>query len=141
MPSTPLMASSSGVATVSAITFGLAPGYCACTTTEGGTTSGYSAIGSTRSAMRPPSSTSTERTPAKIGRSMKKRERFMAFSVRCGAGRGGRGLFGRGREEHARTHALHAIHDDELVGLEARGHDALAVNGGAKRDLAVLGLL
>jgi hypothetical protein len=42
MFSTPLIASSSGVATVSAITLGLAPGYCARTTTDGGTTSGYS---------------------------------------------------------------------------------------------------
>ena len=47
MPSTPLICSSIGVATVSAITFGLAPGYCARTTTDGGTTSGYSEIGST----------------------------------------------------------------------------------------------
>jgi hypothetical protein len=39
MSSTPLIASSSGVATVSAITLGLAPGYTARTTTEGGTTS------------------------------------------------------------------------------------------------------
>ena len=43
MFSTPLIASSSGVATVSAITFGLAPGYTARTCTVGGTTSGYSA--------------------------------------------------------------------------------------------------
>src|SRR4051812_1887986 len=128
MPSTPLTASSSGVATVSAMTFGLAPGYCACTTTEGGTTSGYSAIGSTRIAIRPPSSTSTESTPAKIGRSMKKRERFMAFSVGRGAGAGGGRLLGGRREQHARTHALQAVHDDEFVRLEARGHDALAID-------------
>src|SRR3546814_5671349 len=46
MSSTPLIASSSGVATVSAITFGLAPGYTVRTTTDGGTTFGYSPIGS-----------------------------------------------------------------------------------------------
>jgi hypothetical protein len=45
MPSTPLMASSSGVATVSAITLGLAPGTGAHHH-RGGTTSGYSEIGS-----------------------------------------------------------------------------------------------
>jgi hypothetical protein len=77
MPSTPLMASSSGVATVSAITFGFAPGYCARTTTEGGTTSGYSEIGSPRSAIRPAMSMSSDSTPAKIGRSMKNLDRFM----------------------------------------------------------------
>src|SRR5690242_18948970 len=39
--STPLMACSSGAAPVSAMTTGLAPGYEADTTTEGGATSGY----------------------------------------------------------------------------------------------------
>src|ERR1043165_7101489 len=78
MPSTPLICSSIGVATVSAITFGLAPGYCARTTTDGGTTSGYSEIGITRSASRPPTKMRTEMTPAKIGRSMKNLDRFMA---------------------------------------------------------------
>src|SRR3546814_1099309 len=42
MSSTPLIDSSSGAATVSAMTLGLAPGYCARTTTVGGTTSGRS---------------------------------------------------------------------------------------------------
>ncbi len=45
MFSVPLICSSSGEATVSAITLGLAPGNCAFTTTVGGTTSGYSEIG------------------------------------------------------------------------------------------------
>src|SRR5919204_407927 len=53
MLSTPLIACSSGDATVSAITFGFAPGYVARTTTVGGTTSGYSATGSLKSAMAP----------------------------------------------------------------------------------------
>src|SRR5215212_760034 len=78
MPSTPLICSSIGVATVSAITFGLAPGYCARTTTDGGTTSGYSEIGIAPSASRPATKMRTEMTPAKIGRSMKNLERFMA---------------------------------------------------------------
>ena len=82
MPSTPLIASSIGVATVSAMTFGLAPGYCARTTTEGGTTSGYSEIGMTRSASRPASKMSTDSTPAKIGRSMKNLDKFMGAAPR-----------------------------------------------------------
>src|SRR2546423_8946357 len=79
MPSTPLICSSIGVATVSAITFGLAPGYWARTTTDGGTTSGYSEIGRARSAISPATKISTESTPAKIGRSMKNRDKFMAL--------------------------------------------------------------
>ena len=74
MPSTPFTASSIGVATVSAITLGLAPGYCARTTTDGGTTSGYSEIGITRSASSPATKMSTDSTPAKIGRSTKNLE-------------------------------------------------------------------
>src|ERR1700731_4764773 len=82
MPSTPLICSSIGVATVSAITFGLAPGYCARTTTVGGATSGYSEIGSAGSDSRPPRKISIDSTPAKIGRSIKNLEKFMASSHR-----------------------------------------------------------
>src|SRR3990167_5329078 len=86
MSSTPLIASSSGVATVSAITLGLAPGYCARTTIDGGTTSGYSEIGSPRSEIRPAISISSDSTPAKIGRSMKNLDRFTkTLRSRCGA--------------------------------------------------------
>src|SRR5882762_8746654 len=77
MSSTPLICSSTGDATVSAITFGLAPGYCACTITDGGTTSGYSEIGKTRSASSPDTRMISDSTPAKIGRSMKNLGRFM----------------------------------------------------------------
>src|SRR3954470_4742809 len=77
MPSTPLICSSIGVATVSAITLGFAPGYCARTTIEGGTTSGYSAIGRKFNAIAPARKMSSEITPAKIGRSMKNLERFI----------------------------------------------------------------
>src|SRR5687767_6689192 len=83
MPSTPLICSSSGVATVSAITLGLAPGYWARTTTEGGATSGYSEIGNPRSAIRPAININSDSTPAKIGRSMKNLERFMLFLRRA----------------------------------------------------------
>src|SRR3546814_6016870 len=91
MSSTPFMASSRGVATVAAMTFGLAPGYWARTTTDGGTTSGYSEIGSARRASRPETKMSIDRTPAKIGRSMKNLERFMSRS---------RGEGGDRSEEH-----------------------------------------
>src|SRR5690554_2086808 len=78
MSSTPLIASSSGVATVSEITLGLAPGYTVRTTTEGGTTSGYSLIGRIGIAIRPAAKITIESTAAKIGRSMKKWENFTA---------------------------------------------------------------
>src|SRR3954469_3175956 len=81
MPSTPLMASSIGVATVSAITLGLAPGYCARTTTDGGTTSGYSEIGSLNIEMGTIRKISNDRNPAKMGRSIKNLERFMLVSA------------------------------------------------------------
>lgn len=71
MSSTPLMASSSGVATVSAMTLGLAPGYTARTCTLGGTTSGYSLMGSSGMAIRPAAKMMIDSTAAKIGRSMK----------------------------------------------------------------------
>src|ERR1700688_358858 len=125
MPSMPLIASSSGIATVSAITFGLAPGYCACTTIEGGTTSGYSAIGSARNAMSPASRISTESTPAKIGRSMKNLERFICLCPWSDPA--ARHRHGLRSDERARTHALQSVHDDPLVGLEPRGHDAQAI--------------
>src|ERR1700730_8924345 len=71
MFSVPLICSSSGVATVSATVSGLAPGNNAVTTTDGGTTSGYSEIGNCVIAIRPARKLPTEMTPAKIGRSMK----------------------------------------------------------------------
>ena len=77
MFSTPLICSSRGVATASEITRGFAPGYTARTTTEGGTTSGYSLIGSPNMAIRPAMKITIDTTAAKIGRSMKKRENRM----------------------------------------------------------------
>src|SRR2546426_3986036 len=60
--------------------FGLAPGYVARTTTVGGTTSGYSLIGNRVIAINPMMKMTIESTPAKIGRRMKKWEKFMAFA-------------------------------------------------------------
>ena len=56
---------------------GVAPGYVAFTTMVGGTTSGYSAMGSRNIAMSPITKIAMESTPAKIGRLMKKLEKFM----------------------------------------------------------------
>ena len=92
MFSTPLICSSSGVATVSAMTVGLAPGNCAWTTTDGGTTSGYSDTGRRNIASRPPTKMMIDITAAKIGRSMKNREMFMRNPLVCVV----RGLRGRG---------------------------------------------
>ena len=78
MSSTPFICCSSGEATVSAITFGLAPGYMPRTTTVGGITLGYSLMGSFSSASAPAKVMTKERTAAKIGRSMKKRANLIA---------------------------------------------------------------
>ena len=80
MSSTPLMDSSSGVATVSAISLGLAPGYTVRTTTEGGTTSGYSLTGRLGIEINPTAKIMMDTTAAKIGRSTKKREKFIAIA-------------------------------------------------------------
>src|SRR3982750_3374440 len=77
MSSTPVIACSSGPATVSAITFGFAPGYTARTTTVGGTTSGYSEIGNDGIDIKPAIRISADSTPANTGLEMKNWERFM----------------------------------------------------------------
>ncbi|MNC66617.1 hypothetical protein D3C81_582880 [compost metagenome] len=77
MFSTPVIACSRGAATVSPITFGLAPGKLARTTTVGGTTSGYSLIGSWNSEMLPAIRISSDSTAAKIGRVIKNLEKFI----------------------------------------------------------------
>ncbi len=81
MFSTPLICSSSGAATASARARGLAPGYAARTTIEGGTTSGYSLIGSVKMEIAPATKMTIESAAAKIGRSMKKREKRMSAPV------------------------------------------------------------
>src|SRR5690606_18035462 len=87
MFSTPLISCSSGAATVSAITLGLAPGYCAFTTIVGGTTSGYWLMGSRHMAMAPIRKMMIDSTAAKIGRSMKKRANFIKIPLETGAKR------------------------------------------------------
>ncbi len=77
MCSTPLICSSSGVATAAASTRGFAPGYTARTTIDGGTTSGYSLIGRVNMEIRPVINTTIDNTAAKIGRSIKNLEIFI----------------------------------------------------------------
>src|SRR5262245_53970568 len=74
MFSTPLTCCSMGAATVSATTWALAPGYVHITCTVGGVIGGYCATGSVSRASPPPRVMTMDRTAAKIGRSMKKRE-------------------------------------------------------------------
>src|SRR5262245_45557229 len=151
MFSTPLIASSIGVATVSAMTFGLAPGKFARTTTCGGATSGYSEIGITRMARRPARKISTDSTPAKIGRSIKNLDRFILFSE----GRlsrsaiGGVGLRLRPRihrdllrcDQRARPYALQSVDDDVLAWLQPGPDDPHAVDERPECHLAILGLV
>ena len=72
MPSTPLICCSSGVVTVSATTWALAPGYWAVTTTCGGVMSGNCETGSRKYEMPPASTMITAIAEAKMGRWMKK---------------------------------------------------------------------
>src|ERR1044072_5399696 len=156
MPSTPLICSSIGVVTVSAITFGLAPGYCARTTTDGGTTSGYSEIGIARSASRPATKISTEMTPAKIGRSMKNLDRFMSrleaiflLVAVCGSAlRGAAGVLRLQfrarvhadllwRDQRAGPDAVQAVDPDALAGVQSAADDKQRVGRRAEGALAL----
>src|SRR5215831_14836459 len=93
----------------------------------GGTTSGYSLIGSRHMDSRPTMKTTIDNTPAKIGRRMKKCEKFIKVvqgiggtGVRVGSARFK--LLARHvqvavlseialrRYRHSRTHTLQAVH-------------------------------
>src|SRR5260221_2286580 len=154
MPSTPLICSSIGAATVSAIVCGLAPGYVATTTTDGGTTSGYSEMGRFFIAIRPATSISVESTPAKIGRSIKNLEIFIALlpaidadcfllETRCRQSRRAASFHGhRFRRHHiVRAYALQAVDDDVFTFAQAAADNAQAVDNGAQRDFAVVHLV
>src|SRR5689334_20591112 len=161
MSSTPTISCSSGAATVSEITFGLAPGYAACTTTEGGTTSGYSLTGRLNSEMAPAMRMKADRTEANTGLSMKKLENFMV-----GPGKGmGTGTISRKRNgacplvlgnqgvatlallshgddlrchRHAGAHLLQALDQDGVAGLEALTHHAQPIDDGTELHRRVL---
>ena len=96
MFSTPLICSSNGVETVSAITLGFAPGYIARTMTAGGTTSGYSLIGKMGIAINPAAKITIDSTAAKIGRSMKNFEKSTAGSPYFSVMAAGAGVAGVG---------------------------------------------
>src|SRR5882762_2615278 len=74
MFSTPLTSCSMGVATFSATSRALAPGKFAVMEIVGGATSGYWATGSLTAATTPTMTMTIDRTAAKMGRSMKKRD-------------------------------------------------------------------
>src|SRR5689334_13780390 len=125
-------------------------------------------MGSWNSAMAPTRKIITDKTAAKIGRSIKKRANFMAApwkfcrgSAPAGAllvtfsfhgSRGGQhrvtieaGIHGDQLRLHdrARMHTLHAVHDHGFAGLQAFLHDAQTVVEPADlhaaiRDLVVL---
>src|SRR5256714_6471390 len=80
MFSTPLICSSIGAITVVATTSALAPGYWPLTLMIGGTISGYCAIGRRMNDTPPKMMNTIDSTEAKIGRSMKKWEIFIARS-------------------------------------------------------------
>jgi hypothetical protein len=78
---------SSGVATVAAITSGLAPGRLACTLMVGKSTWGRGDTGSSRNAIAPSKTTATASSVVPIGRLMKIAEKFTpAFLVRSPRG-------------------------------------------------------
>src|ERR1043166_5997586 len=144
MFSVPLICSSSGVATVSAMVWGLAPGNCAVTTTEGGTTSGYSEIGSLVMAIRPARKMMTEITPAKIGRSMKNFARFTFDPSRSYDGSAA--LVGRRRHRLWRNGGagrqfLQAIQDPPVARFETGQHDPLAIDHRAQGDFTIFRLV
>ena len=71
MPSTPLIACSSGVVTAVSTVSALAPVYTAMTDTVGGATSGNWAIGIVGIASAPARTMTSEQTVARTGRVMK----------------------------------------------------------------------
>src|SRR5258705_6808447 len=123
------------------MTFGLAPGYAARTTTVGGTTLGYSLTGRRTSARLPAARISSEMTTAKIGRSMKNCASFIASLPAFArvALRRGRLFHGDGHriDLHARPHTLQAADDDPVAGAEAGAHDPQPVDDGPERHAAV----
>src|SRR4029077_10293856 len=150
MFSTPLICSSSGVATVSATVTGLAPGNWAVTCTDGGTTSGYSEMGSSGIAISPARKITAEITPAKIGRSMKNRDRdilsllalpdLLDYPQADLIARGAAAL-PLGNDGSAWREPLQVIEDDAVAGFEPGKHDAVAVDLRTERDGAILGLV
>src|SRR3989304_5214018 len=89
MPSTPLMACSSGVGPAVSTVSAFAPVYTATTETVGGATSGYHAIGMPGMASAPARTMTSEQTVARIGRVMKVSTNIGAPSCSGSRGDGG----------------------------------------------------
>src|ERR1043166_7427847 len=108
----------------------------------GGTTSGYSLIGSRHMAINPTRKTTLESTPAKIGRRMKKWEKFMFVPLRGLPFRELRGLVTchcvLGRHGHTGTSALQAVDNNPIICLQAGTNDALALDERTELDWPVL---
>ena len=90
------------------------------TTTDGGTTSGYSLIGSANIAIRPAMKMTIDSTAAKIGRSMKKRENCIGSALR-GADVAGIGhhRWPASEPPSSGPDPHQAVHHDVLARLEA----------------------
>src|SRR5580765_331697 len=110
MPSVPESCSSMGAATVCEIVSALAPGYTVEIVIVGGEMSGYWETGSDCEAMMPARVMRIATTLAKIGRSMKKREKLPMGLLR-------RDLLGRRGLNHRAGAQLHEVVDDHHVAL------------------------
>src|SRR5438270_10522753 len=127
-----LLPCSGGATTVLATASAPAPGYWPLTRTSGGAISGYCAKGSRVTATAPTITITIDTTAAKIGRSMKKRERRILVDLGlCGGRR--RALAVR-RDLGARACADEAVDDDIVVRRNPRNH-AQAVDHGPERDV------
>src|SRR5215467_6303810 len=83
-----------------------------------------------------------EMTPAKMGRSMKKRDRFILVFLDGRGGFSGRGVFFAGivflrSDKGARANPLHASDDDAVAIEEALEDGVLPDEGSAQHDLPV----
>src|SRR6266567_8807054 len=138
MPSAPLTCCSIGAETVSATVSALAPGNWPVMLITGGAISGYCATGR-RANVTPPRITKTsETTPAKIGRSMKKCEMRTIPSAVLGVGAGlagRRALLLLRRHLLARAYARDAVDHDAIIGREAVLDDAQSVVDVAEHDV------
>ncbi len=131
------------------MTFGLAPGIVGAHHHRGGTTSGYSEIGRPAARAGRRGRSATDSTPAKIGRSMKNLEMFMAPCQCCAADQHAAASVTDGGRPSSRvcgaTSAPGRTRCRPLTTMRSPGlsprHDAQAVDGGAELDLAVGGLV
>src|SRR5688572_5562906 len=112
MPSTPLIACSSGVVTAVSTVSALAPVYTAVTATVGGATSGYCAMGIDGMASAPARTMTSEHTDARIGR-------LMNVSTNMGSAR---------LDRRAVADLLEVGDDDALAGVETAADDIVVAD-------------